>query len=65
WAFPMERYCGFLKKAITSHCFPWAQLDNHTIYLAQIAQCVLSIISIKQSHLNVLNTKPNVLTSRL
>ena len=38
WAFPTERFCGFLNPAIKSRKHPWTNLDNHLILRAQITQ---------------------------
>ena len=38
WAFPMERYCGRLQRAIRSRRFPWSNLDEHVLATAQIKQ---------------------------
>ncbi|KAL1728391.1 hypothetical protein EV714DRAFT_215252 [Schizophyllum commune] len=37
WAFPMERYCGRLQRAIRSRRFPWSNLDEHILASAQLA----------------------------
>ncbi|KAJ7719689.1 hypothetical protein DFH07DRAFT_972824 [Mycena maculata] len=39
WTFWMERYCGFLKRALSSKTSPWANLNNivlHRAYLEQL-----------------------------
>lgn len=38
WAFPMERYCGFLGRCIKSRRFPFANLDSYCLSLAQLTQ---------------------------
>ncbi|KDQ10439.1 hypothetical protein BOTBODRAFT_115716, partial [Botryobasidium botryosum FD-172 SS1] len=38
WAYPMERYCGGLQRAIQSHRFPFASLDKRVRDLAQLDQ---------------------------
>jgi len=37
WAFPMERFCGILQPWIKSRRFPFANLDNHVVAMAQIS----------------------------
>ena len=37
WAFPMERYCGVLKRAIRSRRFPYASLSRFVFEKAQLA----------------------------
>lgn len=41
WAFPMERYCGSLQRAMRSRRFPWSNLDEHVVATAQLAQVKL------------------------
>jgi hypothetical protein len=38
WAFPMERYCGTLRRAIRNRRFPSASLDRFVTESAQLAQ---------------------------
>lgn len=38
WAFPMERYCGVLRRAIRSHRFPYASLARFVCETAQLTQ---------------------------
>lgn len=42
WAFPMERFCGHISRAIHSKRYPWAEIDNYVKYRAQ-----LQIITLK------------------
>ena len=37
WAFPMERFCGILQPWIKSQWFPFTNLDNHVVAMAQIS----------------------------
>jgi hypothetical protein len=36
WAFPMERFCGRLKQAVSSRRFPWSRIDNHVTSIAHL-----------------------------
>ncbi|KDQ53412.1 hypothetical protein JAAARDRAFT_137326 [Jaapia argillacea MUCL 33604] len=47
WAFPMERYCGYLQPAIKSRCFPYACIDQHVLNLARLAHIKL-VYNLKQ-----------------
>ncbi|TFK58699.1 hypothetical protein BDN72DRAFT_781697 [Pluteus cervinus] len=38
WAFPMERFCGFLQPSIKSRRFPFANIDNYVVSSAQLTQ---------------------------
>jgi hypothetical protein len=38
WAFPMERYCGVLRRAIRSHRFPYASMARFVCETAQLTQ---------------------------
>jgi hypothetical protein len=38
WAFPMERYCGSLKRAVKSRRFPFPSIDRHITEVAQLTQ---------------------------
>jgi hypothetical protein len=38
WAYPMERYCGFLQRAIQSRRFPNASLNRFIAERAQLDQ---------------------------
>ncbi|KDQ11951.1 hypothetical protein BOTBODRAFT_79689, partial [Botryobasidium botryosum FD-172 SS1] len=38
WAYPMERYCGSLQRAIVSRRFPFASLDKRVRDVAQLDQ---------------------------
>ena len=38
WAFPMERYCGFLGQCIKNRRFPFANLDAYCVAMAQLDQ---------------------------
>ena len=38
WAFPMERYCGILRRAIRSRRFPYASLARFVCETAQLTQ---------------------------
>lgn len=38
WSFYMERYCGFLKRALRSKRNPWQNLDEIVKHFAQLAQ---------------------------
>ena len=38
WAYPMERYCGFLQRAIQSRRFPNASLSRFIVEKAQLDQ---------------------------
>jgi hypothetical protein len=34
----MERYCGFLKRGLTSRRYPWANLNNRVLNYAYLEQ---------------------------
>ncbi|KAJ6451861.1 hypothetical protein C8R47DRAFT_918466, partial [Mycena vitilis] len=38
WTFWMERYCGFLKRALRSKKSPWSNLNNITLHRAYLEQ---------------------------
>lgn len=38
WAFPMERYCGRLKRAVRSRRHPYGSLDRYVLEDAQLTQ---------------------------
>jgi hypothetical protein len=38
WAFPMERYCGILRKGIRSRRFPYASLSRLVVETAQLSE---------------------------
>ena len=38
WAFPMERFCGGLQRAIKSRRFPWASMNRHLVAVARLTQ---------------------------
>ncbi|KAH9911718.1 uncharacterized protein B0H18DRAFT_1163387 [Fomitopsis serialis] len=38
WTFYIERFCGFLKSAMKSRRYPWANLNNKAINLAYLEQ---------------------------
>lgn len=38
WAYPMERYCGRLQRAIRSRRFPYSALDRSVVESSQLAQ---------------------------
>ena len=54
WAFPMERFCGILQPWIKSRRFPFANLDNHVVAMAQILH-----IKIRYSLHEKLSWKPS------
>lgn len=41
WAFPMERYCGFLTPAVKSRRFPYPSIDRYVKEIAQLTQVKL------------------------
>jgi hypothetical protein len=53
WAFPMERFCGVLQPWIKSRRFPFANLDNHVVAMAQISH-----IKIRYNLYEKLSRKP-------
>jgi hypothetical protein len=36
WAFPTERYCGYLTPAIKSRRHPWTNIDSHVVNMAHL-----------------------------
>jgi hypothetical protein len=38
WAFPMERFCGTMQRAIRSRRFPYASVDRYVAESAQLNQ---------------------------
>ncbi|EPS98274.1 hypothetical protein FOMPIDRAFT_1126871 [Fomitopsis schrenkii] len=36
WAFPMERFCGYLQPTIRSRRFPYANIDRHILAVARL-----------------------------
>jgi hypothetical protein len=59
WAFPMERFCGVLQPWIKSRRFPFANLDNHVVAMAQISH-----IKIRYNLYEKLSRKPRNLDPR-
>lgn len=41
WAFPMERFCGWMQPAITSRCHPDACMAHYIVEHAQLTQAAL------------------------
>lgn len=37
WAYPMERFCGQLQRAVKGRHFVWAAIDNWALRMAQVA----------------------------
>ncbi|KAF8311470.1 hypothetical protein DL93DRAFT_2060999, partial [Clavulina sp. PMI_390] len=50
WAYPMERFCGHLGRAISSRRFPWAEMANYLEHRAQL--CIISLHYNLGDHLN-------------
>jgi hypothetical protein len=42
WSFPIERECGYLKRAMKSRRFPYSHLANYVVQKAQLEQIKLN-----------------------
>ncbi|RDX41078.1 hypothetical protein OH76DRAFT_1320654, partial [Lentinus brumalis] len=40
WEWPMERFCGFLLRAVKNRRFPYAAIANYLVDLAQLTQII-------------------------
>lgn len=50
WAYPMERFCGHLQRAIHNRRFPWAEMANYLKHSAQLR--IISLTYGLGNHLN-------------
>jgi hypothetical protein len=41
WAFPMERFCGTMQRAIRSRRFPYASVDRYVVESTQLHQIAI------------------------